>query len=112
MGFGTNPMLVCIFVCFYGNKKKHLNKIPNIFSFIYVVQNVLFIPMIKLSKTRSPQKLFDYDCVTLYILFLFALHRLEIIKNNIQKSFFFPDADPYLNDTDPQLFLISIIPDH
>ena len=51
--------------------KNHHDKNPNIFVFIYIWSKMLssfLIALLKLSKTSSPQKLFDYDCVKLYYL--------------------------------------------
>ena len=48
--------------------KNHHYKTLNISSLYILGLNVTFIPrcIVKLSKTSSPQKLFDYDCVMLY----------------------------------------------
>ena len=51
-------------------KKNHHNNIPDIFAlYTYILSKMLFSSLdtlLKVSKTISPNKLFDYDCVTLY----------------------------------------------
>ena len=63
LGFSTTQMLVCISYDVM-KIKNHYNRNLN----IYVWSKMLFsslYTMLKLFKTSSPQKLFDYDSVTL-----------------------------------------------
>ena len=50
--------------------KNHHDKNPNIFAYICSKMSKMMsfslYTMLKLSKTTSPNKLFDYNCVTLY----------------------------------------------
>ena len=71
MDFSASPMLACAFSYNVMIIKNHHNKNPNIFAsnmfgLKCCLQDVF---MLKLSKTSSLQRLFDYDCVTLYQLF-------------------------------------------
>ena len=72
--------------------KNHHNKNPNILAFdvfglkfcLALYTSALYT-MLKLPKTTSPNKLFDYDCVTLYFehdLFIPVCHVL-VIPNDI-----------------------------
>ena len=52
------------------------DKKPDIFAFIYIWSKMLsssLDTLLKVSKTTSPQKLFAYDCVTLYLLGLYLV---------------------------------------
>ena len=62
-------MLVCNLVFIVMKTKNNHNKNLNIFAFDMFGLKRCFHPhytVLKLSKTTSPDKLFDYDCVTLY----------------------------------------------
>ena len=44
-----------------------------------MLPSLLYV-MLKLSKPRSPQKLFDYDCVTLYVMLKGSVHGILKLK--------------------------------
>ena len=73
------------------------NKIPNIFAlYMYIWSKMLsssLDALLKVSKTTSSPKLFDYDCLTLYhsLYILFCGRYVPFILNN--KLFSFSDGD-------------------
>ena len=63
-------------------KNYHDNKSEHIY-FWYVWSKMLsssLYAMLKLSKTTSPNKLFDYDCVTLYMCYICLTSEVKVVK--------------------------------